>query len=38
MNKIEKAYYYFYYKIYKSIEYTSEKVGGAFGLILKQAL
>ncbi|WP_426479370.1 hypothetical protein ACP3T3_07955 [Chryseobacterium sp. CBSDS_008] len=30
MEKIKKAYYYFFYKIYKSIEYTSEMVGGAF--------
>ncbi len=27
MNKIQKAYQYFYYKIYKSIEYTSESQG-----------
>lgn len=30
MKKIKRAYYYFYYKIYKSIIYTSEKVGGEF--------
>ncbi|GAA5102635.1 hypothetical protein GCM10023210_43830 [Chryseobacterium ginsengisoli] len=27
---IKKAYYYLFYKIYKSIEYTSEEFGGAF--------
>ena len=30
MEKIKKAYYYFFYKIYKSIIYTSDKVGGEF--------
>lgn len=30
MEKIKKAYYYLFYKIYKSIEYTSELVGGSF--------
>ncbi|ROH97952.1 hypothetical protein [Chryseobacterium daecheongense] len=27
---IKKAYYYFFYKIYKSIEYTSDELGGKF--------
>lgn len=27
---IKRAYYYFFYKIYKSIEYTSEELGGGF--------
>lgn len=27
---IKKLYYYFFYKIYKSIEYTSENFGGKF--------
>lgn len=30
MEKIKKVYYYFFYKIYKSVIYTSEKVGGEF--------
>ncbi|MEC5173870.1 hypothetical protein [Chryseobacterium nepalense] len=30
MEKIKKAYYYIFYKIYKSIIYTSEMVGGEF--------
>ncbi|MET3538131.1 hypothetical protein [Chryseobacterium limigenitum] len=30
MKKIKRAYYYFYYKIYKSIVYTSEMLGGQF--------
>ncbi|WP_326983448.1 hypothetical protein VUJ46_02560 [Chryseobacterium sp. MYb264] len=30
MEKIKRAYYYFFYKIYKSIECTSGLVGGAF--------
>ncbi|MDQ1856097.1 MULTISPECIES: hypothetical protein [unclassified Chryseobacterium] len=30
MKKIKKAYYYIFYKIYKSIIYTSEMVGGEF--------
>lgn len=30
MKKIKTAYYYLFYKIYKSIIYTSEKVGGEF--------
>ncbi|MDQ1856096.1 hypothetical protein [Chryseobacterium sp. WLY505] len=30
MEKIKKAYYYIFYKIYKSIIYTSDKVGGEF--------
>jgi hypothetical protein len=38
MEKIKKAYYYFFYKIYKSIEYTSEMVGGAFWTDFKTGL
>lgn len=38
MEKIKKAYYYFFYKIYKSIEYTSELVGGAFWTDFKAGL
>lgn len=38
MNKIKKAYYYFFYKIYKSIEYTSELVGGSFWTDFKAGL
>lgn len=30
MKKIKKAYYYLFYKIYKSIIYTSDKGGGEF--------
>ncbi|WP_312992710.1 hypothetical protein [Chryseobacterium flavum] len=30
MKKIKRAYYYVFYKLYKSIIYTSEKVGGEF--------
>ncbi|WP_284462187.1 hypothetical protein [Chryseobacterium sp.] len=30
MINIKKTYYYFFYKIYKSIEYTSTLVGGNF--------
>ncbi|MFP3599470.1 hypothetical protein [Chryseobacterium sp. SIMBA_029] len=30
MKKIKKIYYYFFYKIYKSIIYTSESLGGEF--------
>jgi hypothetical protein len=38
MEKIKKAYYYFFYKIYKSIEYTSELVGRAFWTDFKAGL
>lgn len=38
MEKIKKAYYYFFYKIYKSIKYTSELVGGAFWTDFKTVL
>lgn len=38
MEKLKKAYYYFFYKIYKSIEYTSELVGGAFWTDFKTGL
>lgn len=30
MKFIKKSYYYFFYKIYRSIEYTSELSGGKF--------
>ncbi|MFP3834160.1 hypothetical protein [Chryseobacterium sp. SIMBA_028] len=30
MKKIKSAYYYFFYKIYRSIEYTSDLSGGKF--------
>lgn len=30
MKKIEKMYYYFFYKIHKFIDYLSEKAGGSF--------
>lgn len=30
MEKIKKYYHYFYYKIYRLIEYTSEQMGGKF--------
>lgn len=29
-NKIKRAYYYYFYKVYRFIEYTSEMFGGAF--------
>lgn len=35
---IKKAYYYFFYKIYKSIEYTSNEFGGPFWSNFKAAL
>ncbi|GAA5102629.1 hypothetical protein GCM10023210_43820 [Chryseobacterium ginsengisoli] len=35
---IKKAYYYLFYKIYKSIEYTSEEFGGAFWTDFKTGL
>ncbi len=35
---IRKAYYYLFYKIYKSIEYTSEEFGGAFWTDFKTGL
>ncbi|UWX62175.1 hypothetical protein N0B40_07750 [Chryseobacterium oranimense] len=38
MEKIKRAYYYLFYKIYKSIEYTSELVGGAFWTDFKTGL
>jgi hypothetical protein len=38
MKKLKKAYYYFFYKIYKSIEYTSELLGGAFWTDFKAGL
>ncbi len=30
LSYMKKAYYYYYYKIYKSIEYTSNLLGGPF--------
>jgi len=38
MKKIKRAYYYFFYKTYKSIEYTSEQFGGAFWTDFKAGL
>ena len=38
MEKIKRAYYYLFYKIYKSIEYTSELLGGAFWTDVKASL
>ncbi|UWX62174.1 hypothetical protein N0B40_07745 [Chryseobacterium oranimense] len=38
MGKIKKAYYYLFYKIYKSIEYTSESLGGSFWTDFKAGL
>ncbi|WPO81609.1 hypothetical protein SD427_12630 [Chryseobacterium sp. JJR-5R] len=38
MKKIKRAYYYLFYKIYKSIIYTSEKVGGEFWSDFKAGL
>ncbi|MEF9477791.1 hypothetical protein OWR28_08845 [Chryseobacterium sp. 1B4] len=38
MEKIKKAYYYLFYKVYKSIQYTSEMVGGAFWTDFKAGL
>lgn len=38
MEKIKKAYYSLFYKVYKSIEYTSEMVGGAFWTDFKTGL
>ncbi|WP_018676199.1 hypothetical protein [Riemerella columbina] len=35
---MKKAYYYFYYKIYKSVEYTSELFGGSFWTEWKASL
>ena len=35
---MKKAYYYFYYKIYKSIEYTSKELGGEFQTDFKTSL
>ncbi|WP_326983452.1 hypothetical protein VUJ46_02585 [Chryseobacterium sp. MYb264] len=35
---IKKAYYYFFYKIYKSIEYTSKEFGGKFMTTFKASL
>lgn len=35
MKFIKKSYYYFFYKIYRSIEYTSELSGGKFLTLFK---
>ncbi|WP_326983450.1 hypothetical protein VUJ46_02575 [Chryseobacterium sp. MYb264] len=35
---IKKAYHYFYYKIYKSIEFTSNEIGGSFLIDWKATL
>lgn len=38
MKKIKRAYYYIFYKIYKSIIYTSEMVGGEFWTAFKAGI
>jgi hypothetical protein len=38
MKFIKKSYYYFFYKIYRSIEYTSELSGGKFLTFYKTGL
>lgn len=38
MKKIKKYYHYFYYKMYRSIKYTSEELGGAFLTDLKAGI
>ena len=38
MKFIQKSYYYFFYKIYRSIEYTSELSGGKFLTLHKAGL
>jgi hypothetical protein len=38
MTKIKQAYYYFFYIIYKSIEYTSELAGGKFYTAFKTSV
>lgn len=38
MEFIKKSYYYFFYKIYHSIEYTSELSGGKFLTFYKASL
>jgi hypothetical protein len=38
MKFIKKSYYYFFYKIYRSIEYTSELSGGNFFTFYKAGL
>jgi len=35
---MKKAYYYFFYKVYRSIEYTSELSGGKFLTFFKAGL
>jgi len=38
MKFIKKGYYYFFYKIYRSIEYTSKLTGGEFLTVNKASL
>lgn len=38
MEKFKEVYYYFFYKIYKSIKCTSEFFGGSFGTDFKAGL
>nr|WP_314499703.1 hypothetical protein [uncultured Chryseobacterium sp.] len=38
MEFIKKSYYYFFYKVYKSIEYTSDLSGGKFFSAFKTSL
>jgi len=38
MKFIKKSYYYFFYKIYRSIEYTSELSGGKFLTLFKASV
>lgn len=35
---VKKTYYYFFYKIFKSIEYTSKEFGGEFMIDFKTSL
>ena len=38
MERLKRCYYYFFYKIYKSIEYTSEIGGGKFWTDFKASI
>lgn len=38
MEKIKQGYYYLFYKLYKSIEYTSEELGGKFMIAFKASI
>jgi hypothetical protein len=38
MKFIKKSYYYFFYKIYRSIEYTSKSFGGEIVMLSKAGL